>query len=135
MCRLLHYCQWVQSTDVQCYTEYWLTLNLFTHNPKQSLLSLQSQYVNSMWNPIVCCLFIVMTGRRYVCAELKLLTGLLFIHQIIHKWIWRISGMILTGKNQENQRKTCPSTTLTITNFPWTTMGVNSGIYSEKLLT
>jgi hypothetical protein len=41
-------------------------------------------------------------------------------------------GMILTG---ENQRKTCPSTTLSTTNPIWIDLGANLGLHGERQAT
>jgi hypothetical protein len=49
------------------------------------------------------------------------------------RWKWSIAGMILTGENQMTQRETCPSDTLSTTNFIWTALGVNPGLCDEKL--
>jgi hypothetical protein len=40
-------------------------------------------------------------------------------------------GMILTGENRRNRRKTCPSATLSTTNLTWTDLGANLGLRGE----
>jgi len=37
--------------------------------------------------------------------------------KLMIEWIWSIGRMILTGKNQSTQRKTCPTATLSPTNM------------------
>jgi hypothetical protein len=43
--------------------------------------------------------------------------------------------MILTGENRSTWRKTCPSATLSTTNYTWIDLGVNPGLCVERLAT
>jgi hypothetical protein len=55
---------------------------------------------------------------------------------IVHPhMIYDYGGMIMTEKNQRNERKTCYSTTLFTTNPTWSDLGVNPGLCGEGLAT
>jgi hypothetical protein len=57
---------------------------------------------------------------QYCCYRVKLcfwpLTGPLSVPQMIYEWIWSSGGMILTGENRRNRRKTCHSAALSTKN-------------------
>jgi hypothetical protein len=50
------------------------------------------------------------------------------VPQMIHKWIWNIGGMILTGENGRTRRKT----TLSTTNSTWTALGSKTGLRDKN---
>ena len=53
----------------------------------------------------------------------------------MNKWVWSIRRIILTGKNQNTQRKTWPRATLSTTNPKRTCLQVNPGIGDERSVT
>jgi hypothetical protein len=81
-------------------------------------------------------IFVIVTmGWDYVSVELLLLMDPLSILQMIHEWIWSVTGMILAGENWRTRIKTCPSDTLSTTNLTRTALGANPGHHGEKLMT
>jgi len=50
----------------------------------------------------------------------------------MNEWVWSIGRITLTGKNQNTQRKTWPSATLSTTNPIRTGLQVNLGICGER---
>ena len=55
--------------------------------------------------------------------------------KLMSECIWNIGGMILTGKNQSTQRKTCPTTTLSPTNMTCPGLGLahSSAVTGQQL--
>jgi len=50
----------------------------------------------------------------------------------MNEWVWSIGRIILTGKNQNTQRKTWPSATLSTTNPIRTGLQASPGICGER---
>jgi len=50
----------------------------------------------------------------------------------MNEWVWSIGRIMLTGKNQNTQRKTRPIATLSTTNPIQTGPQVNPGVCSER---
>jgi hypothetical protein len=102
-------------------------------------------FMHSTWNPehfdftylmirasVFRVIVIVAIGRDFVSVELRPLTDPLSIPQMIHEWIWSSGGMILTGENRKNGRKTCPNATLSIINPTGTDLVASPGLRGEK---
>lgn len=49
------------------------------------------------------------------------------------KFVWCIGGMVMYRSRQKFLERSCPSATLSIKNFAWTTLGLNSGLYTVCL--
>jgi hypothetical protein len=83
------------------------------------IIPLQDKLIVSQSNAPLCmyvcvCVYVFVIdamGWDYVSVELRPLTGRLSSPKMIHEWIRRSGGMILTGENRRTQRKTCPSAT------------------------
>jgi hypothetical protein len=71
-------------------------------------------------------------GWDYVSVELRPLTALFSMPQMIHDWIWSSDWMTLTGENRRTQRETCPRATLSTTSPIWTGLVSNPGLSGEK---
>jgi len=50
----------------------------------------------------------------------------------MHEWVWSIGRIILTGENQNIQRKTWPTATLSTSNPVRTDLQVNPGMCGER---
>jgi hypothetical protein len=124
--------------DTTVYELLILWLNVSTHKCSKcrglSVTQLVCSNTNQLWSSSLCNFlhYFCCVGWNNVSVELLPLTGPLFIPQMIHEWIWSSGGMILTGENRRTRRKTCPSATLSTTNYTWTDLVGNPGLRREK---
>jgi hypothetical protein len=51
----------------------------------------------------------------------------------MNEGVWGTCEMMLTGENQSTWRKACRSAALFITNPTWTELGLDLGLFSERL--
>jgi hypothetical protein len=48
------------------------------------------------------------------------------------RWLWKIGEMVLTGKDRNIRRKTCPTATLSTINPTWIDLGSNPDLRGER---